>query len=339
MPVIAQPAEQEYEKLRPIMEGCGCSLSPRDFYWAVNLAFHSAESKYYEREHAGMIAAMAEKWSLLLEPLRARAGKSIHWLDVGCGPGVLGNVVARILGDRIQQGVFLDPNLSMLRLCEAKGRHWLFQSRFVRGTIFDLGMEERFDLITCNSVLHHIVEIDAFCGRIAGLLATNGLFAHCYDPRRGAASDRVLSRRSATARWAHAWQSVGHRFGEAYRKIMRSPSFTKIVEMETNRELLKSRAVAAPLDIRLIWAVTDFRVPNQPGGFGEGLSPAELRSSLHGLKLQQYFTYCFFGREKIINPFKELERQFFNRRDEHGALFGASWSKHPSLETRSLAHE
>ena len=339
MPLIAQLAEQEYEKLRPVMQECGSTLSPREFHWAVNLAFHSAESEYYEREHAGMIATMTENWSILLEPLRARPAKSIHWLDVGCGPGVLGDVVARILADRIQQGVFLDPNPNMLRLCEAKARQWLFPSRFVRGTIFDLGMEEPFDLITCNSVLHHIVEIDGFCSRVAGLLASNGLFAHCYDPRRGAASDRVLSRRSATARWAHAWQSVGHRVGELYRKITRSPSFTKIVEAETNRELLKSRAVATPLNIRSIWAVTDFRVPNQPGSFGEGLSPAELRSSLHGLDLQQYFTYCFFGREKIVNPFKKLERHLFNRRDEHGALFGASWLKHPSMEARSRAHE
>jgi ubiquinone/menaquinone biosynthesis C-methylase UbiE len=321
------------------MEQCGSTLSPRDFYWAVNLAFHSAESEYYEREHARMISAMAEKWSLLLEPLRARPAKSIHWLDVGCGPGVLGNVVARILGDTIQQGVFLDPNANMLHLCEGKARQWHFPSRFVRGTIFELGTEEQFDLITCNSVLHHIVEIDDFCGRVAELLAANGLFAHCYDPRRGAASDKVLSRRSATARWAHAWQSAGHRFGELFRKIRRSPSFTKIIEAEANRELLKSRAIAVPLDIRSIWAVTDFHVPNQPGSFGEGLSPAELGSSLHGLKLQQYFTYCFFGRENIVSPFRQMERQLFNRREEHGALFGASWSKRPSMETRFLAHE
>lgn len=327
MTITMHQGDQEYEKLRPIMQSCGSTLPPRDFYWAVNLCFHSAESEYYEREHAPMIAAMQEKWRVLLEPLKARPTGSIRWLDVGCGPGVLGQVVTRILGDRIVEGVFLDPNPKMLRLCERKTRGWPFPSRLVCGAVSDLGGEEPFDLITCNSVLHHIVEIEDFCRRIAGMLAGDGLFAHCYDPRRGAASDKVLSRRSAVARWAHAWQSAVHWIGELYRKLARSPSSTKIIEAETNRELLESGAVAIPLDIRTIWAVTDFRVPKQPGNFGQGLSPVELRSCLMGLSLRQYFTYCFFGKDNVTHPFKEWESAFFRRRDNHGALFGASWTK------------
>ena len=47
MPPLLQFGEQEYDKLQPIMEACGTTLAPRDFYWAVNLAFHSAESNSY----------------------------------------------------------------------------------------------------------------------------------------------------------------------------------------------------------------------------------------------------------------------------------------------------
>jgi SAM-dependent methyltransferase len=327
MPLVLQHGEQEYEKLQPIMEACGTTLAPRDFYWAVNLAFHSAESESYECEHAGMIAAMPEKWELLLAPLQARRAGSIRWLDVGCGPGVLGRVVAGILGDKVGEAVFLDPNPKMLGLCEARAREWPFSSRFVHGTITDLSAEGGFDLITCNSVLHHVVELSDFCCMVAALLAAGGLFAHCYDPRREAECDRVLARRRAVARYAHAWQAIRHRIGEAYRRIMHSPSATKIIEAETNRELLSSCAVRIPLDIRSIWAVTDFHVPQQLGSFGQGISEADLRARLSGLRLQEYFSYCFFGEDDIVAPFKQVEQLLFRRRDPHGALFGASWIK------------
>jgi SAM-dependent methyltransferase len=327
MPLLLHQRAQQYEKLQPIMEACGTALAPRDFYWAVNLAFHSAESECYEREHAGMIAAMPEKWKLLLAPLRARRAGTIRWLDIGCGPGVLGRVVAGILGDTVGEAVFLDPNSRMLRLCEAKSHEWPFPGRFVQGTISDLSAGEGFDLITCNSVLHHIVELGDFCRTVSASLISGGLFAHCYDPRREAVSDRVLARRRAVARYAHAWRAVTYRVGETYRRITRSPSATRLVEAETNRELLKLGAVRIPLDIRSIWAVTDFHVPQQPGSFGQGISAADLQASLPGLRPQEYFSYCFFGRDDLIAPFRQLDQRFYRRRDPHGALFGASWIK------------
>jgi 2-polyprenyl-3-methyl-5-hydroxy-6-metoxy-1,4-benzoquinol methylase len=326
-PSLLQQTEHEYEKLRPIMNACGTSLPPRDFYWAVNLAFHTAESQRYEREHAHMIAAMPQKWDRLLQPLRERTASSIRWLDVGCGPGVLGNVVAGMLGARIKEGVFLDPNSSMLQLCESKARSWPFASEFVRGTIADLDGDGKFDLITCNSVLHHIVELKDFCRQIANLLSSHGVFAHCYDPRREGLSDRVLLRRTAAARYAHAWRAVGYRISEAWRKVTRAPSAAKIVETETNGELLARGALRSPLDIRSIWAVTDFHVPRQPGSFGEGLSEEELRSYLSDLTLREYFSYCYFGRDDVVTPFKQFDNELFKRRDSHGALFGASWMK------------
>ena len=271
-----------------------------------------------------MIAAMPEKWELLLAPLQARRAKSIRWLDVGCGPGILGRVVAGILGDRVGEAVFLDPNANMLHFCQEKAREWPFPSRFVYGAISDLSEGENFDLITCNSVLHHIVELGDFCRRVAAMLSCGGLFAHCYDPRREAAADRVLARRRVMARYAHAWRSISHQIGETYRRIIHSPSSTKLVEAETNRELLSSGVVRIPLDTQSIWAVTDFHVPEQPGNFGKGISEADLRASLGGLRLQGYFSYCFFGRDDVVVPLKQLEQLYFKRRDPHGALF---WSK------------
>ena len=293
----------------------------------MNSAFHSAESESYESEHAGMIAGLPEKWELLLAPLQACRAGSIRWLDVGCGPGVLGCVVAGLLGDRVGEAVLLDPNAKMLRLCEARAREWSFSCRFVHGTIADLSIGGGFNLITCNSVLHHVVELSDFCRIVAALLDAGGLFAHCHDPRREAEFDRVFARRRAVARYAHAWRAISYRVGEAYRRIMHSPSATRIIEAETNRELLSLGAVRIPLDIRSIWAVTDFHVPQQPGNFGQGISEEDLGTRLSGLRLQKYFSYSFFGKDDMVAVFKQAEQLLFRRRDPHGSLFGASWIK------------
>jgi len=308
------------------MKASGTTLDARDFYWAVNLAFHSAESEIYEREHARMIADLPEKWGLLLAPLKARPLASIRWLDVGCGPGVLGGVVAAILGDGVKHAVFVDPNANMLRLCEAKAREWRFSTEFVQGCISELESKEEFDLITCNSVLHHVVELRDFCGTVARLLTAGGLFASCYDPRREVTFDRVLARRRALARCGRAWRVAPRAMKKVYRRFVPSSNGEQIIEAEANRELMRAGAISRPLDIRSIWAVTDFHVPEQLGGFGRGISEEELRSYLPGLTMREYFSYCFFGHGPIAAPFRYAERLLFKRRDPHGALFGASWT-------------
>jgi hypothetical protein len=108
---------------------------------------------------------------------------------------------------------------------------------------------------------------------------------------------------------------------------LHSPSATRIIEAETNRELLSLGAVRIPLDIRSIWAVTDFHVPQQPGNFGQGISEEDLRTRLSGLRLQKYFSYSFFGKDDMVAVFKQAEQLLFRRRDSHGSLFGASWIK------------
>jgi 2-polyprenyl-3-methyl-5-hydroxy-6-metoxy-1,4-benzoquinol methylase len=325
--LLSQQGEQEFEKLRPIMDACGTALAPRDFHWAVNLSFHSAESEHYEREHAAMIANLPQKWGRLLSPLHARPATSIQWLDVGCGPGVMGRVVTEILPGKVGQATFLDPNAEMLRLCEAKSNLWPFRSRFIQGTISDVSPGEEFDLITCNSVLHHVVELNGFCRGVEALLAVGGHFAHCYDPRREALEDRVLRRRRVVAQYAHNWRAIRHWMGETYRRVAHSPSPSDLIEAETNRQLLASGAIRIPLDIRKVWAVTDFHVHDQPGNFGKGISETELRSYLAPLRRQEYFSYCFFDQGNVTMPFKQIEQLLFRRRDPHGVLFGASWAK------------
>ena len=56
--LLPRQGEWVFEKLRPIMDACGTALAPRDFHWAVNLSFHSAEAEHYEREHSAMIGAL-----------------------------------------------------------------------------------------------------------------------------------------------------------------------------------------------------------------------------------------------------------------------------------------
>jgi len=68
-------------------------------------------------------------------------------LDVGCGSGAFGQVVREKWGCRVV-GVELNPAAA------AKAR--LVLNHVIEGDIINLGLEERFDVITVNDVLEHV---------------------------------------------------------------------------------------------------------------------------------------------------------------------------------------
>src|SRR6266513_925099 len=203
-----------YEPLRPIMNACGTTqCSPEQFYWAVNRAYHEAEAPFYEHLHAHMFKGLRAKWERLTSPLLGAPARSLGWLDVGCGTGLVGSFLAELLGDRICEGVLVDTSSAMLGECRRRARDWPFSTSFVVGTIESLQSEPAFDLVTVDSVIHHVVDLESFCARIAGMVRSGGFLLTCQDPRGEASSDLILKARAALVQYLHP-QSIRYRLLE-----------------------------------------------------------------------------------------------------------------------------
>jgi glycogen(starch) synthase len=351
--------DDPYDALGPLMVACGArAISPRQFWREVDRAYHAAEAPVYEQAHRDMVRELPAKWKRLLSPLDAAGRRSLRWLDVGCGTGLVGTMMSALCGDRISQAVLIDPSPSMIARCRTAAASWPFGAGFVVGTVESLAARPAFDLITLNSVLHHVVELDAFCARISRLLRPGGYLITCQDPRTAARSDPVLRVRMLLGRCAGVsagtvrYRVVGalprsHPVVRLSRALRRrrgmepvrashgatpDPSPAAIVASlidNTNAELLRRRVVRRPLSPREVWAVTDFHVPGQPGNIGRGIDLELLKRRLRPLQLDDHFTYGFFGcaGQAVPPRLASVEESLFQKSDPHGSMFATRWRK------------
>jgi len=341
------------------MELCGATAqSPREFYWEVNRAYHTAEAPVYEQLHLDMVRELPDKWSRLASTL-ARGPRSLRWLDVGCGTGLVGSILHGLIGHRICEAVLLDPSPQMVAQCKPRAGLWGFRTHLVVGTIDTLAARPTFDLITVSSVLHHVVELDRFCQDVSRMLRPGGYLITCQDPRSTSSSDLVLKIRTVLARYPdriHAlrYRTIGrlpraYGLGRLVRRlrprreptilprsthVSQPPSEERVgvgdlVIRMTNDELLRKKVVGRTLSPQEVWAVTDFHLPGQPGQFGAGIDLGFLARHLDPLHLDEYFTYDFFGYvgQPIPPRLAAAEDALFQRSDRHGVQFASRWRK------------
>ena len=288
-----------YDVLIPLMEKVRASCSPRDFYWAVNSAFHAAEAGYYDDIHAEMFEEIVPVWKKLLAQLPDQPAR-LEFLDLGCGTGMVGELLNKFCPDRIATLHMLDPSAEMIEKARLKSKRWSFRCEFHHGDIQHDDLPAAH-VVTANSVLHHVVELEELLARIQSLVRPNGVFLSAHDPRNGAESDTVLqSRRAAVAAQSSARKSGATAWRKKFRSLARSGvkrvlriKGTETTEEATNRSLLEDRVIQSPLELADIWAVTDFHVPDQPGAFGHGIDRERLEQCLTNMTLRLTVTYQF----------------------------------------------
>jgi ubiquinone/menaquinone biosynthesis C-methylase UbiE len=320
--------ERAYEPLREIMRRHGATTSPKEFYWKVNLAFHAAEAEGYDALHQGMFTGSGPMWERLVGHLGVGPAKR-KVLDVGAGTGLVGATLDRLCPERIDRITLLDPSEAMLGRCGDRSRGWRFAAECVRGDLQAVA-GRRFDAITVSSVLHHIVELPEFCRAAVALLEPGGLLLTMQDPRASAAADPTLRERSERALAARRLRpSLRRALRAVARGTLGALGYRRAppLAQATNRPLLEQGIIRRPLDLQSVWAVTDFHVPGQPGGFGKGIDVESMKGWLAPLVLVDSFTYEFQGLpwDKLTVDERELELELWKREDPHGALFGSVW--------------
>ena len=322
-----------YGVLQLVMRHFGVSCSPKDFYWAVNEAYHSAESLHYDSIHRDMYVEEERVWKWLLDMLPP-SPQHLTFLDIGCGTGLVGHFVSHLCPYRVGKMHLVDPCSAMLDAAREKTAKWPFRTVFHHGDVFSLRGTSECDVITINSVLHHVVDLEPFLRRVQDMLRPNGLLLIAQDPRHVAAHDSILCERKA---------SVAHRLkGQVslLRKIRHSiaPMIKSVLGLDqrqgpvaavTNKLLLNARIIARPMDDKSIWAVTDFHVPDQPGGFGKGIDISVCATWMPLLKLAVIRTYHY--HDMPWSCLTEMEQQqeghWWAVNDPHGSLVASAFQK------------
>lgn len=317
----------EYEPLRALAAHHGSSYGPKEFYWAVNDAFHTTEASLYDQIHAGMFLGAEPMWARLFEYL---PDVPLDILDVGCGTGLVGEYLATLAPGKVRTLTLLDPNTAMLARVDARRSSWPFPAVTVQGDVSAVS-ERSFDAITISSVMHHVPELADLCARLRNLLRPGGTLLQMQDPRGEAADDLELERRQRLARARRrpgVYRRLRAHLGTIARALGRSRAPDPI-EAGTNARLLKEGVIRLPLPMKVIWAVTDFHVPGQPGAMGQGLNKAQLERLLLPMRPIDYFTYDFHGMawDQLSLEERRVEAELWAAGDPTGTLFGSAWKR------------
>lgn len=323
-----------YEKLRPIMKTAGVQIEPKAFYWAVNSAYHEAESHLYDEAHTDMYAWGQQLWSFLSHYIN-HSSKSVNILDIGCGTGLVGSFLNEHCSDHVESLTQLDPNDGMLAKAQQRSQEWSFPSIARKGEVFSLDGNEQFDIVIASSVLHHVVETHEFLSKVQDLMRINGFFITTQDPVFEYYRDSIFASRKRELLAAQGFSSKSSAFrrylGSLKRRVFNAPQEHPLAAA-VNRTLLKDGIVRRPLAIEVIWSITDFHVPEQPGGIGSGFSQTALASNLSKLTLCEWRTYQFYGASysSLSSEFQNSEIDLWNSKDTHGQLFCSVWQKGPT---------
>jgi ubiquinone/menaquinone biosynthesis C-methylase UbiE len=294
----------------------------------VNRAYHTIEASEYDAMHETMFLGLEPVWRALFAHAATHPARQLRVLDVGAGTALVGMFAEMHLAGRIASMTMLDPCSAMLEQGRQRAALFSFPCSFHHGDLDSLEGNALFDVITINSVLHHIVELPAFCQRAKSLLRPQGWLLTGHDPRAGAALEPEFTRRRRSWRRARrnlyrsAWMHLGH----LVRHVVGQPYLSPLA-LETSRRLMEAEAIRRPLTMAEIYAVTDFHVPGQPGGLGRGISIGQLGNWLEGMTPVEGFTYQFHGAPwtNLSRAEQAQERQWWEERDPHGELMASAW--------------
>lgn len=321
-------ADRAYDALIAIMDAYGGSGTPEAFFYEVSDAYHTVEAPLYDSLHKGMFVGGEPMWERLLSRVQ---GDGLAVVDIGAGTGLVGQMLAKYGAARVESLTIVEPNAAMLREARRRAREWPFRSECIQAGIESCRGRD-FDVVTVSSVLHHVPDLAGFCSKLAGMVRAGGCLLQMQDPVATRNADEVLAERrsDAAARRGASASTISWRTGRrAIARVARMLGFRRRDPLahSVNSILLGKGCIRRPMPIEVIWAVTDFHVPEQPFGIGAGISADELTRHLAPLERVDVFTYEFHGLPwtGLTMEEQELERRWWAEGDIHGAVFGSAW--------------
>jgi hypothetical protein len=92
---------------------------------------------------------------------------------------------------------------------------------------------------------------------------------------------------------------------------------------------MAANVIARPMDEKSIYAVTDFRIPGQPGDLGSGVDLGQLGRWLPRMKLIAVVSYAFHGLRwtALTRGERRRERDWLDSGDTHGSEIAAAWQR------------
>ena len=160
----------------------------------VNEVYHDVINEYYDEAHPAILTGEKKRWINSIEYFKSK--KPLRILDIGTGTGFVPLTIAKYLKKK-DEFICLDISSKMLKLAENKIKSNAFKCnfKFANKEISELE-DDSIDVITIDSVLHHIEDIEIFLFHINRILKEKGILIIGHEPNERLRNNKELARKT-----------------------------------------------------------------------------------------------------------------------------------------------
>ncbi len=251
----------------------------------INRIFHDEEANFYDQRHPDILKEK-NNWQKFCQEYLKQLPRPVIVLDIGSGTGFVSSVLAQYLThqDKI---ICADISSKMLDKAREKLERFSCQFDFIETDCEEIPLtDSSIDLITVNSVLHHLPDYHNFLKEVDRLLKPKGIFCIMHEPNKRFFRNPLLF---------FFFRSLGYILSK-FKKSKWSQE-TDLFERVSNR-LLKEGITEKKLSIQEIQPLVDIHSPtassiiNKKAGFDPFLLKERYFSNYKLLSVYTYNHLC-----------------------------------------------
>jgi len=301
----------------------------------INELYHDAEGEAYDQRHPEIFDQEVERWGRLRDRLLPEGHAPARVLDVGSGTGFVGLQLLPAL-TAADELVCADLSGRMLEVCRERLMRvdTPAQRSFVKITAQGLPDGcHGFDVITLNSVVHHLPDPDAVLSDLVRRLKPGGRLVMAHEPNLAFYHSRFRRWLASSVQWCFERQAKTRPLRRllanlgvlaAVRRFTGGNVQRSDIFKQVNQRLVEEGFIRQPMPEHEIAALVDVHSPTSGDTVDtrRGFSPGSLERALPGTRRETLETYNHLGAVSGRNGLTRwLAGALERRAPERGATF------------------
>jgi SAM-dependent methyltransferase len=274
----------------------------------INRAFHDINATDYSHEHEEIFVDEVTRWKSIVSELTSIGSRPLRLMDVGTGTGFVPLAFSSHLSSE-DEFHCVDVSQAMLDVCRDKFASCPSPAKysFFLSDGYSLpDIPAKFDIITANSVLHHLPSPYDYAGKLYDRLNDGGFLVLGHEPNSafaGSVAIRIASR-IFKAGPIYLWPgkffrrlltAVKSRDKKDVREAHATLTGSSDDVIHSLNERLRSKGIQfAANTMHDVWTVTDCHDfhTNEKNEILGGIDIQKLLSELKGAKVHSFETYA-----------------------------------------------